>query len=729
MSAAYDAFLRSKERTPERFGREPGPLHASLFPFQRLVTEWAIRRGRAAEFLDTGLGKTRCQLEWLRQSVDGVRPGLILAPLAVASQTIAEAGRLGLEVVQVNEPSAAAPLQITNYEKLHRFVGANYSALCLDEASILKSLDGKTRTMLIKEFTGIPRRLCCTATPAPNDLIELANYAEFLGIMPVQEVKATFFVHDSESTAARGWRLKGHAQDVFWRWLAKWAVYMRRPSDLGFDDNGFALPPLNIRDESVAADWRPEGMLFAAGLGGIGDRREARRATLDERVARAAAIISDSADQWLVWCGLNEEGNRLEAALGAACVQIAGADDDDDKLARELRWRTGEARVLITKPSIFGFGMNWQHCHRMLFLGLGDSYESYYQAIRRCWRYGQKSPVDVVIVSSDAESEVAANVRRKEADHAATSEAVVAHTKEVMMDELRGNESGRPGYVFGGANGDSWSMMLGDCVERIREVASDSIGLSIFSPPFSSLFTYSASDRDMGNVRDDEEFFRHFDFLIPELRRVSMPGRTVVVHCQDIITTKTIHGYIGKRDFSGDIVRAFLRHGWIYDGRITVDKDPQAAAIRSKSKQLLFVQKERDSGWLMSCLPDYLLRFRDPRDNDVPVKGDVTNEEWILWARPIWYGIRESETLNAAEARTEKDEKHVAPLQLETIERCVRLWTNKGETIFSPFAGIGSEGYVALQQERKFKGIELKEAYFKQACLNLERARKQLGLF
>jgi hypothetical protein len=434
----YAKFVSTKIKAPDVFGHEPSAIHPMLFDFQEAITKWAIRRGRAAMFADCGLGKTLCQLEWARQSGERI---LILAPLAVAEQTIAEGKRIGLDVRKVDRPDSGPGIQITNYEKLHHFIGAPYDGIVLDESGILKSLDGKTRTMLLREFTAIPRRLCCTATPAPNDLSELANHAEFLGVMSRVEMLATFFVHDSDRSGSDGWRLKGHAQDAFWRWVAKWATYVRMPSDLGFDDGDFQLPALTIDQELVRVDWKPEGMLFSAGLGGISDRRDARRNTLDARVERAAEIIKASGEPWLVWCGLNAEGDGLEDALGESCEQIAGCDADEAKIEKERRWRTGGAKTLITKSSIFGWGMNWQHCHNMLFLGIGDSYEQYYQSIRRCWRFGQKHPVRAVIVVSDAEQTVAENVRRKEVDAAALAEGIIVHAKDAMRAEVRGAEN------------------------------------------------------------------------------------------------------------------------------------------------------------------------------------------------------------------------------------------------------------------------------------------------
>jgi len=722
----YAEFLDSKIVKPNLYGHEPGELNSILYPFQCAITNWAIRRGRAAIFADCGLGKTFMQLEWARQSGRRV---LIVAPLNVAEQTIEEAKKLDIEVLKASEPIDTNCLQITNYQKLHHFIGFDYDAIILDESSILKSLDGKTRTMLLKEFSGIPRRLCCTATPAPNDLAELANHAEFLGVMPRNEMLAAFFIHDSDGAGAGKWRIKGHAQDSFWKWVAKWAVYIRKPSDLGFTDEEFKLPELRIAEEVVCADWRPEGALFAGALGGIQERRQARRGTLEDRVTAAELMIRNSDEQWLVWTGLNDEARMIADRLGKDAVNIEGSTPDENKIRYEHLWRTGKVKTLISKSSMFGFGMNWQHCHKMLFLGIGDSYEQYYQSIRRCWRFGQKQPVDVVIVVSEQEMEIAENVKRKEANAAEMAAGVISCSKNAMIEEIMGADSARIDYQTEESTGEDWMVKLGDCVDRVKEIPDGSIGVSVFSPPFASLYTYSASDRDMGNSRSYDEFFRHFKFLIPEILRITMPGRRCLVHCHQITTTKTTHGVIGWRDFRADIVKAYVEFGWVYDGEVVIDKDPQAQAIRTKSKALMFVQKNKDSSWCRPAMADYILCFRHPVENQVPIVPDVSNEEWILWARPIWYGIRESDTLNAAAARTEKDERHIAPLQLETIERCIRLWSCPGETVFSPFAGIGSEGYVAIQKGRKFVGIELKPEYYKQAVKNISGAKKQGNLF
>jgi len=718
---SYEAFLGDKLPRPHASGIEPRDIHGALFPFQEAITRWAVKRGRAAIFAATGLGKTHMQLEWARQ-VGG--PTLILSPLAVAEQTAGIAAGMGVAAQVVRDQADVDPgaISIANYERLHRFDPSTFRSLVLDESSIIKAIEGVTRNKLVDDWTAIPFRLCCTATPAPNDLEELANHAEFLGVCTRREMLSTYFVHDDA-----GWRIKGHARDPFYRWLATWAVYISKPSDLGFEDEGFDLPPLDIRERLVAVDWKPDTQLFPQLAAGIKGRHLARRGSLTARVAAVAEeVLVSPGDQWLVWCGLNEEGRRLKDLLGDAAVLVEGADDADVKVARERAWRCGEVRILISKPSIFGFGLNWQHCHRMAFLGLSDSFEEYFQAIRRCWRFGQKQPVDVVIVLSDAEARVAENVWRKEREHENTVAEVVARMGEWERAEVA--EAGAPDpltYPEDVAEGDGWELMLGDCCERLKEIEAGSLGLSIHSPPFAQLYTYSASTRDLGNCRTYEEFFEHYRFAVTELLRATMPGRRACVHVQQIAMTQVMQGVIAWRDFRAEVVKLYLECGWIYHGEVVIDKDPQAQAIRTKSKTLLFVQKNKDSSWSIPAMADYILLFRAPGENPEPIKTDVSNEEWIQWARPIWYGIRESATLQASAARAEKDEKHIAPLQLETVERCTRLWSNKGELVCDPFTGIGTTGYVALRKDRRFVGIELKPEYWRQACLNLQAAKAQ----
>jgi hypothetical protein len=280
-------------------------------------------------------------------------------------------------------------------------------------------------------------------------------------------------------------------------------------------------------------------------------------------------------------------------------------------------------------------------------------------------------------------------------------------------------------YMTADNEGDTWRMMLGDSCERLAEIGDNSIDLTVYSPPFASLFTYSPSIRDLGNSATRDEFIEHYGFILAELLRVTKPGRVSCVHVQQLTSTKTSHGVIGLTDFRGQVIAAHVDAGWIFHGEVTVDKDPQAQAIRTKAQALMFATKNRDSSMTRPALADYLLLFRKPGDNAVPIKTDVTNDEWIQWARPVWLDIRETKTLNVRVAREDADEKHICPLQLDFIERCVRLWSNRGETVLSPFAGIGSEGYIAVQQGRRFIGCELKQSYWRTACENLAAAERE----
>jgi hypothetical protein len=726
MNGDYEAFLESKQLTTEYVGKvvEPGDIHPLLFPFQRSLVKWAAHKGRAALFADAGLGKTFMQLEWAR--LIGERT-LIVAPLSVARQTVREAAKIGVEVTYTRG-EVVPGISITNYEMVEHFNARSFGAVVLDESSILKALDGKTRRLLTETFSRTPFRLCCTATPAPNDISEIGNHSEFLGVMTHAEMLSAFFVHGSLGPGEKdGWRLKGHAEDAFYRWLASWGMAVRRPSDLGFEDDGFILPPLRIRPSFIEHDYVPEGQLFFAGLKGITDRAAVRQSTVAGRVAAAAALINGSADQWIAWHGLNVEGDALMALVPDA-VHVTGAMSPEEKARRLEAFQDGAHRVLVTKPSIAGFGMNFQNAARMAFIGLSDSWESYYQSIRRCWRFGQTREVEATIVLSDAEAAIYENVMNKEREALRMQERLIEHVAAYELEELNEQDSEVP-YETATEHADRWTMMLGDSTERLREIETGSIDLSVFSPPFLSLYTYSPSERDMGNSRSDAEFYEHFGYLISELLRVTKPGRNLACHVQQVPTTVAHDGVTGLKDFRGDVIRAFVAGGFIFHGEVTIDKDPQAQAIRTKAKGLLFVQKERDRSWLRPAFADYILVFRKPGENAEAIRSDeVTNDDWISWARPIWYGIRESATLNAAEAREEKDERHIAALQLETVRRCVLLWSNAGELILDPFAGIGTTGYVAVQNGRRFVGCELKRSYFEAACRNIGRASNTMTL-
>jgi superfamily II DNA or RNA helicase len=698
-------------------------LHPSLFDWQHDVVRWALRRGRAALFEDCGLGKTFQQLEWARH-IPG--PVLILAPLAVAEQTVAEATRFGIPALHAKQQADVRDgwITVTNYEKLAHFDPAAFTGIVLDESSILKSYDGATRTALIEAFGRTPFRLACTATPAPNDFMELGNHAEFLGVMSRTEMLATYFVHDGGET--QQWRLKRHATRDFWRWVCSWAVTIRNPGDIGYDGSSWTLPPLKVHSHTVETE--AEGLfLLPMEAQTLSERLTARRTTTEARAMRAAAIVNATAGPWVVWCHLNAEADALLALIPDA-TEIRGSDSEAAKVAAFEGFQSGRIRVLVTKPSIAGFGLNWQHCHQMAFVGLTDSWEQYYQATRRCWRFGQTHSVDVHCIAADTEGAVVANLRRKDEEADQMAKAMAEHTREAVAEALHGQPRHHDEYREGEATGPGWRMILGDCVESIKGIAEGSVDYTIFSPPFASLYTYSNSDRDMGNCRDHDDFYRHFAFLVPELYRVTRPGRLLSFHCMNLPTSKVRDGVIGLTDFRGHLIRLFVEHGWIYHSEVVIWKDPVTAMQRTKALGLLHKQIRKDSAMSRQGIPDYLVTMRKPGENDKPVSHTAEEFPVSLWQRyasPVWMDINPSDTIQYRSARQQEDEKHICPLQLGVIRRAIDLWTAPNDLILSPFAGIGSEGFVALEQGRHFVGMELKESYFRQAVANLGIAKQQ----
>lgn len=726
----YAEFLEKKKIFDNPTGLTVVPsLNPMLFEFQRDIVKWALKRGRAAIWADCGLGKGPMALEWAKHVPGRV---LIVAPLAVSHQFKREAEKFGVEVCVAKTPDQAeGRIIITNYERVELFDASEFTGVVLDESSILKAHDGKTRSMMIEKFQQTPFRLCCTATPAPNDHMELGNHAEFLGTMSRVEMLSMFFVHDGGDTAK--WRLKGHAKSEFWKWLASWAVMIRKPSDLGYSDDGFDLPDLHMHQHTVEVDKPTEGMLFAMEAQTLQDRLQARRDTISDRVSECAAIANATSDQFLVWCNLNDESAELAKAINGA-VELTGSDSDDFKEQTMIDFVNGKIRVMVTKPRIAGFGMNLQNCHNMAFVGLSDSYEQFYQAVRRCWRFGQKKPVHVHMITAQTEGAVVANIKRKEKDAMEMAASMVEHMKEINTASIHGaTVREKSPYVRDMEKGAGWTAHLGDCVDVASEMKDDSLHYTVYSPPFASLYTYSNSDRDMGNCTDYDVFFEQYKFLVKEIYRATMPGRLVSFHCMNLPTSKERHGFIGIQDFRGDLIRIHQDAGFIFHSEVCIWKDPVTAMQRTKALGLLHKQIRKDSCMSRQGIPDYLVTMRKPGEN--PEKVSHTHDDfpvslWQRYASPVWMDINPSDTLQYRSAREHNDDRHICPLQLEVIRRALKLWSNPGDLVFSPFMGIGSEGYVAIQEGRKFVGSELKRSYYEQACRNLAAAEKeQLTLF
>jgi superfamily II DNA or RNA helicase len=433
----YADFLKRKQRVVAPAGKHviDAEIHGTLHEWQRDIVAWACDRGRAAIFADCGLGKTFMQLEWAR--LMHTRGALIVAPLSVARQTVREARKIDIDIAYTREtPPGDGGMWITNYEMLHEIDPARFDAVVLDESSILKNYVGRTRTQIIDAFRDTPYRLACTATPAPNDVAELTNHAEFLGVMTRQDMLGAYFITDMDNKSeGGGYRVKGHAKVPMFSWMAQWAAAIRKPSDLGHDDTGYDLPPLRVHPEIVDVEITPDGQLFATELGGVGGRATVRRATLDARVERAAQLAASNCDQWILWAGLNDEADALAKAIDGS-VNVEGSWTPDAKAEALEAFQDGDIRVLITKPSIAGFGMNFQNAHRMAFVGMGDSYEAYYQSIRRCYRFGQTEPVDVHIVLSELEQQIAHNVARKERSSSEATDLLVKYQSITALKEI-----------------------------------------------------------------------------------------------------------------------------------------------------------------------------------------------------------------------------------------------------------------------------------------------------
>ena len=718
----YDDIIAAKTRTVGSHGFDALPFTAPLFDWQKPIVKWAVRKGRCALFEDCGLGKTIQQLEWAHQVVTHTGGNvLILCPLAVAAQTVREGAHFGMKVTQCKAQSDVQPgINITNYDRIEHFSAELFVGVVLDESSILKSFQGKMRNLLTTSFSKTPYRLCCTATPSPNDFTELGQQADFLGICKPSEMLATYFINDTFDTGT--WRLKGHGVEAFWRWVSSWAVCIAKPSDLGFSDGGFLLPPIETHIVSVAVDHRAEegsGELFVNPTLSATQIHAHNRRTMTDRVAATAAIVNASVEAFVVWCEGNDESDALAKFIPDA-VEVVGSDTMEFKEQAFDDFATGRKRVIISKPKIAGLGLNWQHCRNEIYVGMTYSFERFYQSGKRIHRFGQKQKVNRYIVKTDAENGVERAITRKQEQHD-QMHALMRFTKDELFQQQQPQNMNTHIETVSTTN---WTMHHGDCVRVAKTLGDNSIGFSVFSPPFADLFTYSDDVQDMGNCGGMADFMIQFGALIDELKRVTMPGREVAVHCCDLLATKWKDGEIEFKDFSGEIIRAFRTRGFALHSRITIWKDPVTEMQRTKAHGLLYKTLKSDSGKSRVGSADYLLCFRKPGINPVPITHTVEDLPLSLWqeiASPVWMTVNQGRVLNGDIAREDADERHICPLQLDVIERALHLWSAPGDLVFSPFTGIGSEGFCALKMKRRFVGAELKESYYKTALDNLKR--------
>ena len=729
----YQEFLDQKkqQRVESGFVVNDEELNPALFPFQKYCVKRALAVGKFALFEDCGLGKTIQQLEWAQKVCEKIdKPVLILAPLAVISQTIKEGEKFGYVVKEIGDMDYQQDMEtgiyITNYDNMEHIEAYHFGGVVLDESSILKNFQGKTRTALIDEFRNTPYKLACTATPSPNDTTEICNHSEFLDVMSRTEMLAMYFVHDGGSTS--DWRLKGHAKQMFWDFVSTWAVMLNKPSDIGYDDDGYDLPPLNVVQEIVETPKRDNGMLFNTTAVSATEYHKELRETYQIRLDRVAEMVNARpTENFIIWIGHDDEGKYLRSLLPDA-IEVKGSDSKQFKKDMLLGFGRGEFRVLITKLKIAQFGLNYQNCHNQIYASLDFSFEATYQGIRRSYRFGQTEQVNIYLITTDTMQNVKDAFDKKQAAFREMQAAMTLAMNRNIKNQIQLQRM----EVKNEYQSDYCHIKLGDCVQLIQEVPDESVGFSIFSPPFAELYTYSDKLEDMGNSKDYNEFFKAFKFLVAELYRVLWPGRNIAVHCMDLPIQKGKEGFIGLRDFSGMILQAFEEVGFIYHSRVTIWKNPVTEMQRTKALGLLHKQVKKDAAMSRVGIPDYLMVFRKEGEHDHPVHCDISVDTWQKWASPVWMDIDYGNTLNAAAGRDSNDEKHICPLQLDTIERAIRLWTNEGDTVLTPFLGIGSEVYTAIKTGRYGIGFELKESYFNEAiknCRNVEVESHQPTLF
>lgn len=723
----YLKFLETKKTAVIKSGFEieESALSDTLFPFQKYCVRRALSAGRFALFEDCGLGKTIQQLEWAHQVHNHTKKSvIILAPLGVIAQTIKEGEKFGYKVEEIESTDFANPpisgIYITNYDNMDNIHAALFDGVVLDESSILKNFAGKTRQQLIEDFRDTPYKLCCTATPSPNDTTELCNHAEFLNVMTRTEMLAMYFVHDGGSTS--DWRLKGHAEQIFWDFVSTWAVMLNKPSDIGYDATGYNLPPLNVTNEIIETPKRDNGKLFNDTAVSATDYHKELRNTIKERLDKVAEIVNASDENFIIWIGHDEEGKYLRDLIPGA-IEVKGSDKKEYKKDKLLGFGRGEFRVLITKLKIAQFGLNYQNCHNQIFASLDFSFEATYQGIRRSYRFGQTEQVNIILISTDTMGNVIESFEAKQKAFLNMQEAMT----KAMCRNINQTINLKKMEVENSYKSDKCDIRLGDCVQLIRDIPDESVGFSIFSPPFAELYTYSDKLEDMGNSRDYKEFFTAFNYLVKELYRVMWSGRNVAVHCMDLPIQKGKEGYIGLRDFSGMILQAFTDAGFIYHSRVTIWKNPVTEMQRTKALGLLHKQVKKDSAMSRVGIPDYLMVFRKEGVHEHPIHCEIDVDTWQKYASPVWPDINYSNTLNARSGRDEADEKHICPLQLDTINRAITLWSNKGDTVLTPFLGIGSEVYEAVRLGRFGVGFELKDSYFNEAIKNVKAMEAEKG--
>lgn len=724
MNADYQQLLESKKTHVVESGFEvsDNDLSPFLFDFQKYCVCRMLKLGRGGIFAGCGQGKTLMQLEWAKRiSEHENAPVLILAPLSVSEQTIAEGHEFGYNIERYEE-SSTAPILITNYEQIENIDTSRFIGVVLDESSILKNFTGHFRKLLTELFKYTLYKLCCSATPSPNDLNEIGNHSEFLNVLDAQDMRSKWFVRED---GMNNYRLKGHAKSDFYGWIASWAIVFENPADIGFVETGkkFILPKLNYIQHQIETEPQ-DGCLFAQGIVNATNFNAELRKTKTQRLELAAKLAKETEGQVLIWIKQNEEGEILRGLLPDA-IEVKGNDKPADKKNRLLDFAAGKIRILISKAKICGYGMNFQKCGTQIFVAPDFSFEDFYQQVRRSYRFGREGEVNIHLIITDTMQNARTIIEEKQRKFEEMQREINRNVNEHSYGLLEN-------YEYDEYKDDKVFLMKGDTTLEIKRVPDNSVDLIIFSPPFSSLFTYSNYIHDMGNNETHEDFFKQYAFLLKELYRILKPGRLMCVHTKDLGVYKNSSGYTGMYDFTGEHTRHVLKSGFKLHSKVTIWCDPVLEMQRTKTQRLLYKQVTSDSSKTGIGMAEYITIFKKWEGDEAdwePIQNlnreNFPLETWQKWASPVWMDIKRTDVLNGTEGTAQGDEKHICPLQLSVIERLVHLWSNEGEIVFTPFLGIGSEAYVAVKNNRRAIGCELKDSYFATAVQNIKKAETE----
>ncbi|MFT5348339.1 MAG: DNA modification methylase [Bacteroidia bacterium] len=717
----YKEFLETKKKSfiESGFDINEDDLNPKLKDFQKYCIKIALKKGRFALFEDCGLGKTFQQLEWAKQVNDKTnKPVLILAPLAVVAQTIKEGNKFGINIelfnTNIENPiGSLTVIYISNYEQLKNIDTSVFSGVVLDESSILKGRDGKLSSLIITTFKNTPYKLACTATPSPNDHMELGQHSEFLGAMSYLEMLAMFFVHDGGETSK--WRLRKHAKDNFWKYVCTWSISIDTPCTLGFQGEGYDLPEIEYVEHIIPVENTSENLFGDVAVSATELHRDLKR-SFDTRINKTIELVNSNDEQWIVWTLKNDEATKLKKVLNDS-VNVQGSDKPEFKAEHLNGFASKKYKTLITKTSIASFGMNYQNCSNMVFTSYDFKFEAFYQAVRRCYRFGQTKKVTVHLLVPESQVNVRNTILLKEKKHF----EMIAEMAKYSADADYTTAKSKVMIKNKEVKTENYHVINGDCVQESQKLETDSLDLVVFSPPFAELYVYSDKPEDMGNVSDYKQFEEHFKHLIPQIKRTLKQGRICAIHCMDLPIQKGKEGFIGLRDFSGMLIDWFTKEGFIYHAKTTIWKNPVTEMQRTKALGLLHKTIKKDSVMSRVGIPDYVLFFRNAGDNETPIQHQDKDSSlpnylpvdlWQKYASPVWMDVDYGRTLQYRSARDGNDEKHICPLQLDTIERIIHLYSNEGDTIGSFFGGIGSEGYQSIKMNRKSVSIELKESYF-----------------